>query len=414
MPTIEQQIENLQRVLDVSLRLAATTDLDLLLHTIVETSCQALRCDRATIFLYDATEDELYSRVATGMAAIRFAATRGIAGAAAQSRQVVNVADAYEDPRFNAEIDRQTGYRTRSLLTFPLISHEGGLMGVLQAVNKLEGAFDANDEELARALSAQAGVALHRQHLLNETAKKQQLQRDLRIARDIQQAFLPKENPAAPGYEIAGWNRPADDTGGDCYDFIPLSSGKIALVLADATGHGIGPALVIAEFRALVRAMLSVTNDLPGIVSRVNKLLSADMMDGRFVTTFFGILDPVAHRVDYCSCGQGPILFVRRGAGEWRPATEPPLGVDHGLPPQPAAMFSFEPGDALVLLTDGFYEAMNSRGDLFGEERVLATFSSAEREPLTTVIERLQAAVAEHNASNQTDDLTAVLVRRRP
>lgn len=413
MPASNQQIENLQRVLDVSLRLAATTDLDLLLHTIVETSCQALRCDRATIFLYDRVEDELYSRVATGMAAIRFPATRGIAGAAAQSRKVVNVADAYEDPRFNAEIDRQTGYRTRSLLTFPLISLDGSLMGVLQAVNKLEGAFDTNDEELARALSAQAGVALHRQHLLNETAKKQQLQRDLRLARDIQQGFLPKTNPTAPGYEIAGWNRPADDTGGDCYDFIPLANGKIALVVADATGHGIGPALVIAEFRALVRAMLSVTDDLPGIVARVNALLSADMMDGRFVTTFFGILDPAAHRIDYCSCGQGPILFVHGGAGEWRPATEPPLGVELGLPPQPAESFTFAPGDALVLLTDGFYEAMNVRGEQFGEERILSTFVSAVQEPLTTTIDRLQAAVAEHNAGNQADDLTAVLVRRR-
>lgn len=414
MSATNQQIENLQRVLDVSLRLAATTDLDLLLHTIVETSCQALRCDRATIFLYDAAADELYSRVATGMAAIRFPAGRGIAGAAAQSRKVVNVADAYEDPRFNADIDRRTGYRTRSLLTFPLISLEGDLMGVLQAVNKLDGVFDANDEELARALSAQAGVALHRQHLLNESLKKQQLQRDLRIARDIQQAFLPKTNPNVPGYELAGWNRPADDTGGDCYDFIPLLDGKLAVILADATGHGIGPALVIAEFRALVRAMLSVTEDLPGIVSRVNALLSADMMEGRFVTTFFGILDPTAHRVDYCSCGQGPILFVRGAEGEWRMATEPPLGVDLGLPPQPAESFEFHPGDALILLTDGFYEAMNSEGEQFGEDRILDTFRATSGESLATVIDRMQSAVGEFNLGRQADDLTAVLVRRIP
>lgn len=412
--TPEQQIENLQRVLDVSLRLAVTTDLDLLLHTIVEASCQALRCDRATIFLYDPENDELYSRVATGMAAIRFSADRGIAGAAAKSRKVVNVIDAYADPRFNPEVDRQTGYRTRSLLTFPLVSLDGGLMGVLQAVNKLNGTFDTNDEELAHALSAQAGVALHRQYLLNESVKKQQLQRDLRIARDIQQAFLPKENPTVPGYELAGWNRPADDTGGDCYDFVPLESGKIALVVADATGHGIGPALVIAEFRALVRAMLSITEDLPRIVARVNALLSADMMEGRFVTTFIGILDPQRHRVEYCSCGQGPILLLRGDKGEWRSATEPPLGVDLGVPPDPPAAFDFLPGDALILLTDGFYEAMNAQGEQFGEERVLEILTESGHPRLVNLIDRLQAAVSAFNTTSQADDLTAVLVRRTP
>ena len=225
MSTEPRQIENLRRILDVARQMAATTDLCALLSTIVDATRQVLECERATIFLYDATANELCSRVATGVESIRFPADRGIAGAAASQRAVVNVANAYNDPRFNPEIDKETGFRTRNLLTFPLENLNGELMGVLQALNKAGRPFDAQDEELARVLSAQAGVALHRWRLLEEYAEKQRMARDLEIARSIQQTLFPKENPIVAGYEIAGWNRSADETGGDCYDFIPLEDG---------------------------------------------------------------------------------------------------------------------------------------------------------------------------------------------
>ncbi|MBU0639305.1 MAG: GAF domain-containing protein, partial [Planctomycetes bacterium] len=233
MRDAREQLRQLTRILDVTRRLAATTDLDVLLGMIVEAACDVLDCERATIFLYDDAAHELYARVATGADEIRFAAELGIAGAAAQQRVVVNVPDAYADERFNQEIDRQTGFHTRNLLTFPLENLEGELMGVLQALNKAGGPFDQDDEALARLLSAQAGVALHRWRLLEEYAEKQRLARDLHIARNIQQDLFPRDNPTISGYEIAGWNRPADETGGDCYDFFPLYDGRLAVLLAD-------------------------------------------------------------------------------------------------------------------------------------------------------------------------------------
>ncbi|HQL53164.1 MAG TPA: GAF domain-containing protein, partial [Phycisphaerae bacterium] len=131
-----QQIMQLRRLLDVTRQMAATTDLSQLLGTIVDAARAVLNCERATIFLYDRATNELFSRVATGVESIRFPADRGIAGAAAQQRVVVNVPEAYADQRFNPEIDRQTGFRTRNLLTFPLENLDGELMGVLQALNR--------------------------------------------------------------------------------------------------------------------------------------------------------------------------------------------------------------------------------------------------------------------------------------
>jgi sigma-B regulation protein RsbU (phosphoserine phosphatase) len=406
-------IQRLRRILDVTRQMAAQTDLDALLATIIDAAREVLGSERATLFLFDAEASELYSRVATGTAGIRFPATAGIAGTAAQTRQVVNVPDAYADPRFNRDVDRRTGFRTRNLLTIPLENLDGALIGVLQVLNKRNGAFDADDEELARTLGAQAGVALHRATLLEEYAEKQRLARDLDIARSIQQAYLPKANPQVPGWDIAGWNRSADETGGDCYDFIALPDGRLGLFLADATGHGIGAALVIAQCRSLLRALLSVSNDLRAVAARVNDLLEADISEGRFVTAFIGVLDPAAGTIEYVSAGQAPLLLIDSARAENRDATGLPLGV------MPQATFEVErvtlrPGALFVLLTDGFYEAAAPSGELFAVERVCDFVQARAAAPLERLIADLHEAITHYTAHGpQADDLTAVLVRRR-
>ena len=407
-----QQIPRLRRLLDVTRQMAATTDLTQLLGMIVDAACAVLDCERTTIFLYDRQRDELYSGVATGAESIRFPTDRGIAGAAARERVVVNVPDAYADPRFNRDVDRQTGFRTRNLLTFPLENIDGELMGVLQALNRAGGPFTADDEELARILSAQAGVALHRHTLLEEYAEKRRMARDLELARKIQQQLFPSGNPSVPGYEIAGWNRCADETGGDCYDFIPLAGGRQACLLADATGHGIGAALVIAQCRSLVRAMLSVTLDLATVGARVNEILTHDLLHDRFVTAFVGVLDPQKHRLDYLAAGQGPLLFVSGEQVEQRGACALPFGIVDDFD-CPAAHFEFAPGATAVLLTDGFYETTDAAGRQFGDQRVIEFMRRHTALPLEALIQALYAEIRAFSGdAPQADDLTAVLIRR--
>ncbi len=414
MTDLSRENENLRRILEVARYMAVTNDLDVLLGTIVEATCEVLDCERATIFLYDAGRDQLYSRVAKGVDAIRFPADKGIAGVAARDRVCVNVPDAYSDERFNAEVDRRTGYRTRNLLTFPLENLDGNLIGVLQALNKRRAAFDAEDEALARVLSAQAGVALDRGRLLEEYAEKQRMQHDLEIARTIQQALFPKANPTLPGYEVAGWNRSADETGGDCYDFLPLADGRLAVFLADATGHGIGAALVMAQCRSLLRAMFSVTTDLQTIASGINRLLSEDLSDERFVTAFVGILDSRANRIDYVSCGQAPLLLVSLDSVDSRAATSLPLAVLPDATVDRLETFEFQPHSTLVLLTDGFFETADAGGELFGEARVASIVQTHTGSPLTELIEELYNRIrAFSNDAKQADDLTAVLIRRQ-
>jgi sigma-B regulation protein RsbU (phosphoserine phosphatase) len=413
MSDLQRENENLRRILDIARYMAATNDLDALLGTIVEATCEVLDCDRATIFLFDAATEELYSRVAKGVEAIRFPAGCGIAGQAAKERACVNVPDAYADSRFNPEVDKETGYRTRNLLTFPLENIQGNLIGVLQALNKADGPFTKEDEELARVLSAQAGVALDRGRLLEEYAEKQRMQHDLDLARRIQQALFPKRNPVVEGYEVAGWNRPADETGGDAYDFIALEDGRLAIFLADATGHGIGAALVIAQCRSLLRAMLSVTQDLPRIATRVNDLLVQDLADDRFVTAFIGILDAKTHCLEYVSGGQGPLILLSPDGVENRVADELPFAVAPGIEFGGPQRFEFVPGATLALLTDGFYEAANPQDEQFGEQRVVEFVQQKAAAPLVALIADLHAEIERFTQGRkQADDLTAVLIRR--
>lgn len=420
MTATDRRIADLERLLDVSRTLGATVDLDKLLEVIATAATSVLDCERATVFLVDREKGELHSRLATGLdaspaAEIRFPIGRGIAGEVARTGAAVNIPDAYADDRFNPEFDRRSGFRTANLLTLPLTGHDGAIVGVLQVLNKRGGPFGGRDEEVAAFLGVQAGVAIQRQTLLEEYATKRRFERDLNIARDIQQGLLPKEQPRVPGFDIAGWNRPADLTGGDYYDFMPLADGGLTISIADVTGHGIGPALVVSEARALFRAVVRDASDLAASADRVQALLAQDLPEGRFITVFMGVLDPGRASVKFVSAGQGPILVYAHADGGMTelPTQGLPLGIMPELPYEPAVEHQLAVGDMLVLLTDGFFEWADPEGEQFGAERVHDVIHRHRGATATELIALLYRAVLDFaRGTPQADDLTAVIVKR--
>jgi phosphoserine phosphatase len=420
LPADARRVSDLERLLGVARRLGATVDLDAMLAAIADAATTLLDCERATVFLYDAAADELCSRLATGIAGspiteIRFPASLGIAGDVAKTGRLVNLPDAYADPRFNPEFDRASGFRTRSMLAVRLADHDDATVGVLQLLNKRAAAFDARDEEIAGFLGSQAGVAIQRQRLLAHFAEKQRIERDLNIARSIQQGLLPRDRPHVPGFDIAGWNRPADETGGDFFDFLPLGDGRLAFAIADATGHGIGPALVSVEARALFRAVVGAAVGLDRAVTEVHRLLCLDLPENRFVTAFCGVLDPGAATVEFMSAGQGPILHYEAASGTIRelPAQGLPLAFFPEAVYEGVTQVELGEGDMLVLLTDGFYEWADATGEAFGEERVHDLVRVLNDRPAADLIAAIYEAVVCFAAgTRQADDLTAVIVKR--
>ena len=261
---------------------------------------------------------------------------------------------------------------------------------------------------VARQIRGHAGAALV------EARRSERMHRDLEVARSIQQGLLPSKPPRISGFEIAGWNRPADQTGGDYYDWLKLPDGRVVVTLADVTGHGIGPALMAAACRAYGRASLTAGSLEEGMM-RLNDLLSPDLPPGKLVTYVAGVLDPASGRVGLLSAGHGP-LFVYRAATdrlESFTAHGVPLGIMAGMRYPAPQVVDLAPGDLLLLITDGFWEWENGAGEPFGADRVHAALRAAKEQPASEVIQRLQEAVGTFAAGTpQLDDLTAVVVKR--
>ncbi|WP_437753393.1 PP2C family protein-serine/threonine phosphatase [Sorangium sp. So ce1389] len=408
-------------ILDVSRKLAAPCDLTELLELIIKTGREVIGADRGSVFLYDEEAKELYSRVATGETQIRVSIDKGIAGECARRRQTILVDDCYADARFNPEIDRRTGYHTKSLITVPLIGLDDKLVGVLQMLNSVVGHFGPDERDVAELLAAQAAVAVQRTLLLEERMIKIKLEHDLTIARDIQQNILLRRLPRCPGYSLSAFSKPADDTGGDIYDVIRLDeradASPVLLLLADAAGHGIGPALSVTQFRAMLRIGLRLSADMDALMHHINQQLIEDLPNDRFITAFLGILDPATHQLRYHAAGQGPLLHYRAAEGQvvWRDPSTVPLGMfkDLDLPPTPPLVMA--PGDLLVLLTDGFYEYQDAAGQVFGKERVGDLIHRLHARPTSDILGALLAEVRRFAGSaKQIDDLTALLIKRDP
>ena len=405
----------LRHILEVTRKLAAPFDLDTMLAEVIDASREVLKADRGTVFLYDDIADELVVRVGTGLDHIRIPADKGVVGECAQTRQLINVPDCYADPRFNRAIDKQTGYRSRCMLTIPLIGYEDSLVGVLQILNKNDGTFDDQDEYVAQALAAQAAVVLHRAKITEQMIASERLDREISVARDVQMGTLPKNMPIIAGYEFGGAFEPTDQTGGDLYDFVPLDDKRLFLLMGDATGHGIGPALSATQVRAMLRIAIRLESSLDDAFIHINDQLCEDLPDDRFVTGFFGLLDADTHTVRFHSGGQGPIMHYQAEMAEyeWHPATTFPLGYMPQSDLQPPVISALDPGDILGLISDGIYEYENENGAQFGRQGVIRVLDANPDASAQELVNKIMAAAHEHGGTApQADDITIVLVRR--
>jgi serine phosphatase RsbU (regulator of sigma subunit) len=266
--------------------------------------------------------------------------------------------------------------------------------------------------EVRRLAAAQE----HMRKGIGALMRLQRIERDLDIARDIQRGLLPHSVPDVPGFRIAGWSQPADQTGGDYFDWLRLHDGRLVVTLADATGHGIGPALLIAVARAYLRATASFgVMRLAEAMQHVNRMLVDDTPDGRFITAVVGVLDAGAARFLMASAGHGPLLFLRAATGEvacWH-ADAPPLGIVEDLEIGAPREIDFEPGDTLLLITDGFFEWRNGAGEQYGTERLVAFLRErSELDPDAFIQALYRDVLAFAGDTTQDDDLTAVVVRR--
>jgi serine phosphatase RsbU (regulator of sigma subunit)/anti-sigma regulatory factor (Ser/Thr protein kinase) len=300
-------------------------------------------------------------------------------------------------------------------LAVPLVT-QGELIGVLNlGPRRSEQDYSLDDRRLLDALATQAAPAVRVGQLVRqqqaEARTRERFERELEVARLIQQNFLPKQLPDLPGWEVAALYRPAREVGGDFYDVIPLKDGRVGFVVGDVTDKGVPAALVMAATRSVLRASAQRLVDPSAVLERVNDSLCPDMPEKMFVTCLYGVLDPETGRFRFANAGHDlPYVKTADGSVELR-ARGMPLGLMPGMVYEEDERI-LQPGESLLLHSDGIVEAHDPNGEMFGFPRLkeaVATYPGGAA-LIGLVLDDLRA----HTGPDveQEDDITMVTLAR--
>lgn len=416
---LNRQVAGLRTLLDVTVELAHYPDLDTILRIVTEGACGAHGCERASLFLYDEARNDLYTKFVTELEIreIRREMGESIIGSVAETRDIINVPDPPADPRWDSTIDEKTGFTTRNILAAPIISvHDDKLLGVLQLLNKESGEFDSCDEKLIQAFATHAGTALERAALLEESRKSQELALAIELGRNIQSSFLPSSLPQIPGYELSTWWEPAEAVSGDYFDFIRLPDNRLGLIIADVSGHGVGPSLIMASFRAMLHVLARSRSRPSRLLADLSETIYPDLTDGRFITAIFAAVCPATNELTFANAGHSPAFHLRRSVGEvdLLETTAMPVGVVPRLEVEPGRTRKIEPGDLLLFATDGIIELRNEDGDMFGLNRLTDLIVRHQHLPAGQLRDVVRREVLDfHPRRHPPDDITLILLERK-
>ena len=296
--------------------------------------------------------------------------------------QPINIPDTYADARFDPDFDKETGYRTRSILCLPLIGNGDRLIGVIQVLNKKDQeVFNEADESLLGGLSAHITVALERARLIEAYVEKERMEEALKLAHDIQMSMLPKIFPPFPErheFDIFATIAPAKEVGGDFYDFFFIDDDHLCFAIGDVSGKGVPASLFMAVTKTLFKATAG-NGGTPGeILARLNAEICRDNESCMFVTLFCAILNIRTGQVDYSNGGHNlPYYLHHSGVSPLENFGGRALGLVEQSPYASGRMV-LGPGEALLLYTDGVTEAMDPSETLYSDQR-LAQFLASNR-----------------------------------
>jgi sigma-B regulation protein RsbU (phosphoserine phosphatase) len=429
-------MEELSCIVEATKRLNSTLDLGELIHIILQIATRQTGAERGTVFLVDREREEIWSLVGMGLAQheIRLPITKGIAGCVAREGVAIRLENAYEDARFEPEVDKKLGFRTGRLLCLPIRNEDGAIVGVLQLLNKKE-SFTEEDEAFIDTLSTHVAIALEKAQLHAERIEKEKLERDLELAREIQAGFLPEAPPEFAGVEIAVSHRASQMVGGDYYDFlaVPVSDpcagsnseaasgvGKdnLLMVVADVEGKGAASALVMANVQATLHALADRVEPLEKLPATINQKLldggraSAAGRHTKYLSMFLGLLEHGGRRLRYVNAGHVPPALIRAdGAVEYLEMGGMIVGLFPGVEYE-CGVVELRAGDVLVACTDGITEAMDVAGNEFGKPELAASVAAKRGRAPQEILRAVIAEVEKHSRGGMYEDDRIVLVMK--
>jgi sigma-B regulation protein RsbU (phosphoserine phosphatase) len=291
------------------------------------------------------------------------------------------------------------------------------LMGIIcLGPKRSEAAWSRTDLQVLQAVARQTGLALEVSELAHslaaEAAQRERINREMEIAREVQERLFPQEMPTIPGGSVAGHCRPALGVGGDYYDVFSLEDGRVGLAVGDVSGKGISAALLMASLRASLRGVtLDSPRDFANLMHKVNKLVYEASASNRYATFFFAAFDAKTRRLECVNAGHNPPILLRNGRVIRLEADGPVVGLLPFAPYTEQAM-TLEPGDVLLLYTDGISEAMTRDDEEWGEERMIESLSAVRNRPADDVLRAMFADADNFTAgAAQHDDMTLLVLR---
>ncbi|HEY6969089.1 MAG TPA: GAF domain-containing SpoIIE family protein phosphatase [Candidatus Angelobacter sp.] len=325
----------------------------------------------------------------------------------------------YQDPKVG-DNERAEMARLQTELLLPLAGREK-LLGFMSLGGKRSGEpFTGSDLRLLKSVATQTGLALENTQLLaaitQEVAQRERINRELEIAREVQERLFPQAVPEIRGVDCYGACRPAEGVGGDYYDFLKLRTGALGIAIGDVSGKGISASLLMASLVFALRSeAIRVCEELTSLVSNVNVLVYQASPINRYATLFLGIYDPQTRRLSYVNAGHNPPMLFRKPASRPEVVRLNASGTAVGLFENSCyqqEVVTLEPGDVLVAFTDGITEAMNASEQEWGEERLIQTVSTSMEMPAAEILAQvMQAADTFTAGARQYDDMTLITLK---
>jgi sigma-B regulation protein RsbU (phosphoserine phosphatase) len=409
-----QKMLRLMVVVEAQRAFSSALDLDTLLETILQVTTREANADRGTIFLVDRKKQVLWSRVLEGDAQIRIELPlgKGIAGMVASSGESLNIPDAYADPRFNAEVDRASGYVTRNLLCVAMRSYAGEIVGVIELLNKRGGGFTREDEDFLTEVCAHAATILEHGQMQEERLQQAQLRQELSFASLLQKKLFPEPHLRLGGLEVVHHRFGEGVIGGNYFDVIPIDERQVFLMLADTSQPGLGAALVASNFQGAFRLLVEESESLLSLVMKLNGQIHRTSLEQLFISCIGGLFDREEGTFNFVNAGH-PAAFrlAADGTVSFLSASGVALGLEADYP-YTDTRIPARSGDCFCFFTPGLVETGNRDGAFYPVKRLQDRLAGARTEPLEKVLE---AMVADWNAfldRRDTDkDATLVLVR---
>ena len=325
----------------------------------------------------------------------------------------------YREPEVSEE-DRSKLAQLQSELLLPLGAHDKLLGFISLGPKRSDEPYSGADLRLLKSVAAQTGLALENARLMSaiadEVAQRERLNREVEIAREVQERLFPQKFPAIDGIDYSGACRPALGVGGDYYDFLALPGGQLGIAIGDVSGKGIAAALTMASLQASLRGEATrMTDDLAALVSNVNRLVYEASSNNRYATFFYAQYNPTSRQLSYVNAGHNPPMLFHRSNAKWQVSRLETGGTVVGLLesfPYDQGFVTIAPDDIFIAFTDGISEAMNNADEEWGEERMMeAIYNCASLKPSEIIARIMEAADAFVAGAKQHDDMTLVVIR---